>query len=80
MSAVDRLLSLTCADLVVRKTASGKLYVFYENGFIKEGIALVAVSGDGETFEEACEAYYNAISGKTLVLMLPSGRKEITVL
>ena len=80
MNAVDRLLSLSFADLVVSKTIYGTITVHYQSAYIKDDGLLIGTFGAGGTFEEACENYLQKISGKTLVFDYPGHRKEVTVL
>ena len=80
MNAVDRLLGLSFADIVVSKTIYGKITVHYQYAYIKDGGLLIGTFGDGGTFEEACENYLKKISGKTLVFDFPNHKKEVTVL
>ena len=79
MNAVDRLLSLSFADLVVSKTY-GKITVHYQSAYIKDDGLLIGTFGTGDTFEEASENYLQKISGKTLVFDFPNRKKEVIVL
>lgn len=55
--------------------------VEYEHCEVKEGCFLVGTYGEGKTHEDACEDYYNQISGKILVFNAYSNeRQEVAIL
>ena len=56
--------------------------VQYDRCEIKEGSFLIDQHGEGKTYEEACEDYYNKIGGKRLVFNACSEeeRHEVVVL
>ena len=81
MRASDRLLNLNIHYLVVFRDINDNICVHYENCEYKDGCVLVANSGRGRDFEEACEDYLRQISGKTLVFdACTDKRKEVVVL
>lgn len=66
MRASEKLLNLG-KRILVDKNIYGKVYVHYENCYVKDDCFLVGAYGTGNNFEEACEDYLNEISGKTIV-------------
>lgn len=81
MTSRDKLFKLQ-KTLEVGKDINGKIYVSYKDSYIKDGYALCGIVGRGYTFEQACEDYYEKISGKTIVFHAfdEKYREEITVL
>lgn len=83
MKASEILLSLCNESLEVWRfqTNSCKIGVHYKNGETKDGQFLIGEFGVGATFEEACEAYFEKIRGKTLVFDAYSpSKREVTIL
>ena len=80
MKASKKLLNLG-KRIIVDKNVHGKVYVHYENCYVKDDCFLIGVFGTGCDFEEACEDYLNKISGKTIVFNAESSnREEVKVL
>lgn len=80
MRASEKLLNLG-KRILVAKNIYGKVYVHYENCYVKDDCFLVGEYGTGNNFEEACEDYLNEISGKTIVFKdAYNNREEVKVL
>lgn len=80
MKASEKLLNLG-KRIIVDKNIYGKIYVHYENCYVKDDCFLIGKYGTGNSFEEACEDYLNKISGKTIVFNAHSNNcEEVKVL
>lgn len=79
---VRRLLGLEDHHLEVWLNADNKVCVAYTNCEVKMGVGFLKTEyGVGNTFYDACEDYFDRISGKTLVFDSQSpNRKEVIVL
>lgn len=75
MKASEKLLNIN-KRIIVDKNVHGKVYVHYENCYVKEDCFLIGTFGTGCDFEEACEDYLNKISGKTIVFNPKSSNRE----
>lgn len=83
MKASDALFSLQEERLKVWKCGVNieSICVCYQDCEVKEDQFLIALFGEGDTFEEACESYLQKIRGKTLVFCAcTSNRHEVRVL
>ena len=59
---------------------NGRYYCHFKHSYIKDGICITVVSGDGATKQAAIENYAKEISGKRLVVRITGGeRKEMRV-
>ena len=79
MKASEKLLKLDGHRLEVFKNQLG-ICVFYQNGDVLDYPCRKGEFGIGNSFEDACEDYFNKISGKKLVFGYGKNREEIIVL
>lgn len=79
MKASERLLN-TENSLIVFKMINEKIGVRFENCEVKNGCFLIDEFGRGNTFEEACENYFERIQGRTLVFNAFGNRKEVVLI
>ena len=74
------ILADTGFDLIVHKLSDGRYQVYFENGYVKDGIALVGNWGAGQTVEAAARDYLEQINNKILVFGSGENRREITLM
>ena len=67
-------------DLIVHKMSDGRYQVFFEKGYVKDGVALVGKWGVGRTVEAAARDYLEKINNEILVFGSGENRKEIMLI
>lgn len=74
----EKLFHLRYKHLEVWPLDDGMICVMYKDCELKEAgsVVLKTEFGRGRTFDEACEDYYQKISGKILVFRTLDGKRE----
>lgn len=68
MDALEVLVSMGIAPVLVSKSVAGKILVNFENGYIRDGCFFRGAYGSGSTVQEAAKDYASLILGQRVVL------------